>query len=371
MRGIPVKIRNILFVLIIFILIVPIFQNKFNFVELLPLKGAITSSQKEHFSVKGWLSGDFQLKEEHFLNETFGFRSFFIRVNNQIAFSLFNKAKANGVLIGKQNYLYEESYIKAYFGMDFIGFDSTFHRIQRLAFIQDTLKKLNKSLILVFAVGKGSFYPEFFPEKYISKRSITNYENHIKQAQRAGLNYIDFNKYFLENKYKTKYPLFPQYGIHWSSYGMCLVADSIIRYIEKLRNIDMPNLYWNDVELSDPKESDYDIADGMNLEFKLKTFKMAYPRVLVQTDSGKIKPTIMVIADSYYWGIFGNGFTKAFSKNQFWFYNKQVYPNVLETSQIDLKDEILKQDVIIIMATEPTLPSLGWGFIERTYDLFK
>jgi hypothetical protein len=35
-------------------------------------------------------------------------------MNNQLAFSLFNKAKANGAVVGKENYLYEENYIKAY-----------------------------------------------------------------------------------------------------------------------------------------------------------------------------------------------------------------------------------------------------------------
>jgi hypothetical protein len=34
---------------------------------------------------------------------------------NQFAFHLFNKAKANGVIIGKENYLYEEKYINFYY----------------------------------------------------------------------------------------------------------------------------------------------------------------------------------------------------------------------------------------------------------------
>ncbi len=373
MRDTSVKLRSTIFAIILIVLIFPILQSKFNIVKLNPLRGALAPPQKEYISVHGWLSGDYQLKEEQYLNETFGFRSLFIRINNQIAFTLFHKAKANGVIIGKDNYLFEENYIRAYYGQDFIGFDSIYHRIKRLEFIQDTLKKLNKSLIIVFAPGKGSFYPEYFPENYISKRNITNYECHVKLAEKSGLNYIDFYKYFLDIKSKSGYPLYPQYGIHWSSYGMGVAADSMIRYIEKLRNIDMPNLYWKDVEMSDPKESDYDVADGMNLIFRLKSYKMAYPHILIQPDSGKVKPSVIVIADSYYWGIFNNGFTDAFSNNQFWFYNKMIYNEEtnLKTSRVDLNDEIFNHDIIIIMATETSLVSLGWGFIENTYDLFK
>lgn len=376
MKDIKVKIQEGLLLLILLLLIIPYIQGKFDFVKLEPLKGAITQPEKRYFNSADWFSGEYQVQEEKYINETFGFRSLFIRINNQLAFSLFNKAKANGVIIGKQNYLYEENYIKSFYGTDFIGMDSVTHRMQRLKYIQDTLAKLNKNIILVFAAGKGSFYPEYFPEKYKIKNGITNYETHVELAQKMGLNYIDFNKYFIENKHKSKYPLYPQYGIHWSYYGMCLAADSIVRFIEKARNIDMPNLYWNDVEMADPKETDYDIADGMNILLTLKSFKMAYPHIQFQSDSGKTKPSVLVISDSFYWGMFGSGIiTKSFSDNHFWFYNKEVYPSnnqsLLETSQLNLKEEIAKHDVIIIMATEATLPGFGWGFIENTYDLFK
>lgn len=368
-------IKGCLFCIILGLLLIPLIQNKFEFVKLTPLKGAIVQPEKKYINAKDWFSGDYQLQEEKYLNETFGFRNLFIRINNQIAFSLFNKAKANGVIIGKNNYLFEENYIKAYYGTDFIGVDSITHRIERLKFIQDTLSKLNKTLIVVFAAGKGSFYPEYFPKKYVKEKGKTNYEYHVKLAKEFGLNYIDFNRYFIENKNKSKYPLYPQYGIHWSNYGACIAADSMIKYIEKVRDIDMPDLYWNEVETADARESDYDIADGMNLNFKLKSFKMAYPVIQIQSDSGKIKPSAIVIADSYYWLMFGNTFSRALSDNQFWFYNKQVYPeyykNGLETSQVNLKDEIQKHDIFIILATEASLPELGWGFIENTYDLFK
>lgn len=368
-------IKGLLFCVILGLLLVPLIQNKFEFIKLTPLKGAINQPEKKYITLKDWFSGDYQLQEEKYLNETFGFRNIFIRINNQIAFSLFNKAKANGVIIGKNNYLYEENYIKAYYGTDFVGVDSITHRIEKLRFVQDTLSKMNKTLMVVFAPGKGSFYPEYFPKEYMKEKGPTNYECYIKLAKEHGLNYIDFNKYFLEHKGKSKYPLYPQYGIHWSNYGACLAADSMVKYIENIRKIDMPNLYWNEVEIADAKESDYDIGDGMNLLVYLKSNKMAYPIVKIQPDEGKIKPSAIVVADSYYWLMFGNTFSRTLSDNQFWFYNKQVYPewyqNGLETSQVNLKDEIQKHDVIIIMATEASLPKLGWGFIENTYNLFK
>jgi hypothetical protein len=155
---------------------------------------------------------------------------------------------------------------------------------------------------------------------------------------------------------------------------MSRVADSLIKYIEKARQIDMPDIYWNEITLSQPLDTDYDIADGMNILFRLKSFDMAYPKVKFESDSGKVKPSVLVISDSFYWGIFNMGISKVFSNDHFWFYNKQIYPDSfkepLSTDQINLIEEINKHDVIIIMASETTLPGLGWGFIEQAFNSY-
>lgn len=369
------KTRGFLFIFILVLLVVPFIQSKFNIIKLTPLAGAITEPEQKHFNAKDWFSGVYQEQTEKYLNSTFGFRSSFIRINNQVLFSLFNQAKARGVIVGKSNYLYEENYIKAYYGTDFIGYDSILHRMQRVKYIQDTLTKLDKNIILVFAAGKGSFYPEYFPDNYKTQKKTTNLEIHVELAEQLGIPYIDFNTFFIENKNASQYPLYPQYGIHWSYYGMCLAADSIIRFIEQARDIDMPNLYWDKVNISQPKGDDYDIGKGMNLIFKPKSFKMAYPRVRFESDSVKTKPSVLVVSDSYYWGMYNFGISKAFANSHFWFYNKQIYPDSyqspLETGQVEVKNEIDKHDVIIIMATEATLPGFGWGFIENVYNSFK
>ncbi len=374
MKNIFQIFKQFLFAIVLLILVIPVIQTKFTLIKVLPLKGAITSENNSHFTVKSWLSGDYQKQKEVYLNESFGFRNIFVRLNNQIAFTLFNKAKANGVIIGKKNYLYEQNYINAYYGRDFNGEDSIISKIVKLKFIQDTLAKLNKNLIIILAPGKGTFFPEYFPDELKSTPRKSNYQYYAELTHTYSLNCIDFNKYFVENKAKSKYPLFPQHGIHWSDYGSAIAADSIIRYIENLRGISMPHLYWNDIEIADSRESDNDIEEGMNLLFKLKQQKMAYPKLLFESDSLKTKPSALVIADSFFWQIYGRGITTLFSKCHFWFCGRQIYPESFEKSltsdQIDLKSEIEKHDIIIIMATEANLRNFGWEFIDKASDKF-
>jgi len=338
------------------------------------LKGAIVAADKPILSVKGWFDAEYQEKMETYLNESFGLRNYFVRFNNQIAFSLFRKARANGVIIGKQNYLYEENYIKAYYGEDFIGEDSIMRQLQRFKYLQDTLQKLNKHLVMILAAGKGSFYPEFFPEKYKTVKGKTNYEYYARYAREYGVNCIDFNRYFLENKSVSLYPLYPRYGIHWSYYGAFKVIDSLIRYTGEIVDYHFAEVSLKEIKWDSANDTDYDIADGMNLFFELERPQMAYPQFTITRDTSHPGPSLLVISDSFYWVLYGIGIAKAFSKDHFWFYNKEIFPESFtsptDTWNTSLRDEIAKHDMIIIMATEATLPSFGWGFIEDAFEVF-
>lgn len=370
------RIKKFLFSSLLIVLIFPLIQSRLSIIRLSPLKGAITLTPDTSLSWEGWISGGgYQQQKEKYLNEAFGLRNFFIRLNNQLAFNLFNKALANGVIIGKQNYLYEENYIKAYYGTDFTGTDSIARRVTRLQSIHKELAAMGKHLLLILAPGKGSFYPEYIPEEYRKEKDSTNYECYSKLISRSGLPVIDFKRYFEHSKQHSPYPLYPQYGIHWSNYGMCMVADSIIKHIERLRGIDMANFRWNHVEMDQPRDGDYDVADGMNILLKLESFPMAYPRLELESDSNKAKPSVLVISDSFYWGMFNFGIARSFGEHHFWYYNNEIFPDHYEkpthVSDVNLKDELSKYDVIILISTDANLPKLGWGFVESACKALK
>jgi hypothetical protein len=359
---------------IIFVLVFPMIQKHTGIVHEIGLKGAIVKAPKPDLSIRAWFDAEYQEKMETYLNESFGLRDYFVRINNQIAFTFFRKAKANGVIIGKQNYLFEENYIKAYYGDDFVGADSILHQVQRFKYVQDTLQKLNKQLVMILAAGKGSFYPEYFPERYKTTKKRTNYEYYAKYALENGVNCIDFNRYFLENKNISLYPLYPKHGIHWSYYGACLVADSLIRYLEEKVGYHFADVSLNEIKWKKETDVDYDIADGMNLIFKLRRPEMAYPQISFTRDTNLTGPSVLVISDSFYWILYNMGLSEAFSKDHFWFYNKEIYPESFtspaDTRNTSLRSEIVRHDVIVILATEATLPSFGWGFIEDAFEVF-
>ncbi len=367
------KIIRYLFAVIFILLFIPILQMQFSVVNVKPLNGAIKSVEKPNLNLSSWFSEDFQSQTEKYLNQIFGFRNLFVRLNNQVNYSLFNIAQAKGVIVGKENYLYEESYINAYYGNDFIGEDDIIDQMIKLRSIQDSLKLKHIDIILVFAPGKGSFYNEYIPDRYHTLKGITNHQLYVKEAKSLGINHIDFSTWFINKKDSSKYHLYPKTGIHWSYYGANIAADSLVSYIEELRNIDMPDMVWDSIETKNELFGvDNDIEQGMNLLASISNFDMPYPKIRIDQEN-KTKPKAIIIADSYYWQLHNAGYSKSlFDQGEFWFYNNQVYPprnkDGTKVKDLNLLDEIYQRDVVILMCTEPFLKRQFWGFIDNCYD---
>ncbi len=371
-------VKNILFVCMMFLLFLPMIQQITKFLDEKPLNGSFSISEDPTFSLSTWFDGVYQTEKQDYLNQSFGFRSFFVRTYNQMQYSLYKQARANGVILGKDGYLYEENYIKAHLGRDFIGEREIAEKIEKLKKLEDTLTSKGISLVVLFAPGKGSFYPEFIPESYNpAYRTITNYEVYREQILKKDIRFLDFNDWFRKMKSSSPHPLFPKNGIHWSKYGEVLAADSMIKYINSIqKDKTIPELVIGDIEVSDEmRDSDEDIEQGMNLLFNMEDLTMGYPQFHVRIDENVNNPKVLTVADSYFWGMFNWGMSRdAFNEGQFWFYNVQIYPDSYETpinvEDISIVDEVEKNDVVILISTDANLYKFAFGFIDQLYDAY-
>jgi len=372
------SLKYILFVFIIVGMLVPGFQKAFHYFEVKPLHGDFKLSQKPEISTSSWLAGSFQTQYDAFLEQHIGFRSFLVRLNNQIDYSFYRKANAEGVVIGKEDFLYEYDYIRAFTGIDFVGGKYINEKLNRLKFIQEYLKdSLDIDLVLVFEPGKASFYPEYIPDSYLEERSPgTNYSTYLKTAQHLNIKHIDLNNYFLNLNATSIYPMFPKYGTHWSIYGMSFAADTLLKTVEQTRKIELRTVTHDSIFVSTvPLKTDDDVEKPMNLLFSLPAVDLAYPVFEFDEDSIKDQPMVLAVADSYYWNIFNTRIPqRVFANEAFWYFNARVYPDFYDSptfvKDLDLKTEIEKQDVIFLMVTERFLYKFDWGFVDDVYKLY-
>lgn len=369
--------RYILFGIIMLLLILPYIQKEFKLFNPKPLKGSFELAEKPNLSTEGIFNEEYQNELNNYIEDHIGFRPLLVRLNNQIAFTLFDTAVANWVLVGKNNYLYETNYIRGYLGRDFLGKDSLNDITALIKCIQDTLDKYGVKLVLAFAPGKASYYPEYIPEKFNPDiKTLSNYKYYIQRCNELGINCIDFNDWFVNMKDTVGYPLVPKCGIHWSTYGVNIALDSLMKYFEHLKKENFYNISWDSSMITeDYEDTDYDVAEGMNLLFRIDQGPMAYPYSHVVPDSGARKADVVFIADSFYWNIFGLPLSrKLFHNHSFWYYYKQVinpkYKGNKKMSELDLAGELINKDFIVVLASETNLYRYGFGFFEAAAALF-
>lgn len=371
-------ILNIAFGFILIMMVVPGIQLIFNLFHEKPLNGAFKLAEKPLFNMMNWKSGEFQENSERYLKDNSGFRNFLVRLQNQVDYSLFRQANAEGAVVGKNKQLYEYDYIRSWLAIDYPGDSFIEKKLQRTKYVQDYLKREKGiDLVVVLEPGKASFYPEYIPSMYTDQKTgPSTYELYRQKATELGIDFIDLQQYFLKLKSGSEFPLFPRYGTHWSVYGMHFAADSLLRLIESRRKITLTGVRVNSTETSrKPRDTDDDVLKTMNLLFPLKGEKLAYPQYSIDTAHPGDKPMVLVVADSYYWNIFNTRIPKyVFANQAFWYFNTAVYPeNYIKpayTKDLDLRREVEKQNVIFLMVTERFVHKFDWNFIDKLYALY-
>ncbi|HNS16372.1 MAG TPA: hypothetical protein PKH94_06470 [Bacteroidales bacterium] len=364
--------------LILFLLFIPFVQNQLHIFPIRPLNGDFILPEKPALQKSGWLSGDFQAKYNPYLEQCLGLHNSLVRLHNQIDFTLFKKVHAEGVVIGRHNVLHEQDYIRAWTGEDFIGSTTWDKKLGRLKFVQDHLKKTyGIDLVPVLEPSKARFSPETLPEGPAErKKEPSNYTYIVKKLNELNIRFLDLNACYLALKDTSRYDLYPRYGVHWSVYGMTLMADTMVKYIERMRQIDMPDFSVERIIVSDSlRDTDYDAAKPLNLLFELPHGPMAYPVIRFEDRKGKTRPDVLVEGDSYYWNIYNARIPDhCFNNHAFWYFNALVYPDSYDdstfTADLDIRAEVEKKDVILIMSTERFLFKYDWGFTDALFEAY-
>ncbi len=361
--------KKLIFIVLIFCLVTPVIQEKCKIFKLRELDGVEITTVKPEFSWSSWMKGDFQNQFNEYTDENFGLRNFFIRFYNQLDFSIFSKTHAD-VIVGKKGYLFQSSYTNEIIGKDFEGDSAMDVRIKKLKRIQDYLERKNTLLVTIEAPCKSDYFKEYLPDYYKNKATDRrNYNLLNKYAAKENINIIDLNKWVLQLKDTSRYPLFPQRGIHWSYYCMALCADSIKKYIEIEKNIHLRNFSWT-LDVSDSlRGTDYDLGNLLNIYRKLPSDAMAYPKYSFGNEDGVSKPKILVIADSFYWTVFNDGiFKNIFGKETFFYYLASVFPQENAQSgnvaDLNLLKEVEDYDVVLLLQSSGNYGKPGLGFIE-------
>jgi hypothetical protein len=362
---------KIIYGLMLMVMLLPLMQSVYPLITEKPLKGTYTPIAKPSFSWTAFDSLVYQEKLEQYASEQFGFRNSVLRIRNQFYFSVFNESPNQLYYVRDDGYLFERLYVEEYYGNNFVG-DSTLRTLaSSIKLLQDSLMAHHKLLITVIAPS-----PAFFNSEYLSpmldhdpQQTKTNYASFVKLAADAKLNCIDANKWFMELKGKTPYPLYSKHGSHWTIYGATLAFDSIYALIRDNGYEGLSVQRAANAMNSAMGRSENDIPPVCNLLFNQLPQPIYYPDSnLLQHPAKKI--SVLTIGDSYYGTIVRTGMPSYyFTSPDYWFYNSlELQPHekydTIKRGKSFLKNELDTHDVFILMVTPHNIPNCGWGFIQ-------
>jgi len=365
-----------LFIIMLFLLSVFAVQMKTGMIHSKGLEGFVPKDSLPSFTNESWMNGTYQSTYSNHINNTLGFRSDLVRLYNQIDFSLFRIPHANKIVVGKKDYLIAQQYIEASLGYDFAGKDVIDRSVELMKALQDTLEQTAKVHFLVlFVPDKGTFYPEAIPGRYLKKKQpLTNYAYYVERCKAAGVNFIDYNAWFLKMKDTSRFILYPKTGIHWSTYGSTLAIDSLMNYLRLKFGLNIPKLGIDSISMSrTAKYEDDDIGRTLNLIRPVSYPPLAYPAFHFVADTTKPKPRALFVGDSFYWQLYYTGFIDhMFSNKEFWYYNKDVYPETFNapksTNQLNYIKEVLSQDLVVLIQTNAGYGNVGYGFVQQAWQ---
>ena len=368
--------KKLLFIMVLVLLCAFAVQKKTGLIHSKGLEGFVPKDSLPSFTNESWMNGTFQSAYSNHINSNLGFRSDLVRLYNQADFSLFGIPHANKIVIGKKDYLIAQQYIEASLGYDFAGKGRIDRTVELMKALQDKLEQTYKVHFLVlFVPDKGTFYPEIIPGRYLKKKQpLTNYAYYVERCKAAGVNFIDYNAWFLKMKDTSKYMLYPKTGIHWSTYGSTLAIDSMMSFLKLKFGMNIPKLSIDSISMSRvAKYEDDDIGRTLNLIRPVSYPPMAYPAFHFIADTTKPKPRALFVGDSFYWQLYYPGFIDhMFSNREFWYYNKDVYPETFDapksTDQLNYIRDVLSQDLVVLIQTNAGYGNVGYGFVQQTWQ---
>lgn len=372
--------KVILFSLTALLLLISLIQKQFSIIHFKSLEGVVEEVKKPELSFASFRDGSFQSQAEQHLKQQFGCREPLIRFYNQYLWDFYGKSNATlwQIAIGKDGWIYEPWFVRDHYegrGYEF-AWDSAFmmekfeEETFRIYQLQHILEQYGTHLFVCLLPGKDLIYPEYLPDndKYFKEKTITARDYFGPKFKEMGINHVNVEQWFLQMKDTASFDLFPQTGTHWSNIASLYVADSVIRYMEKLGGMNIRNIRIGKPEIGMTKEPDDDLEGLMNLMRPLRENYNQYASVEPDGDTTASKPKIIVIGDSFYWNIVKQlPMSDIFSVYPYWYYNSTIYYDDLHqsTKDINLIEELLTADFVILSYCSVQQYELGNGFMKK------
>lgn len=340
------------------------------------LVGVANSTQEPGKSLQGFLDGSYQSSYEQWLNSSLIPRGVYIKLYNQIRYSLFDLG--SDWIIGKNKDIIGLDYINEYLSLG-QAYDFSLPEnqqamqtyISHLESVQKKLEKIGKYFLIYSTPSKAEYYPENIPEKYWLQRP----ENGMRGIDlfrlliaETDVNYLDTKTIIDQHR---EYPLFYTTGIHWARPIEQEVSNEIFKKLEEISGKNIRDLELMDIRTSEtPYWRDSDVFQLQNLYEKesgqtyyeygvAPIYSDTYDKLNILMQGGSFSEGL----EHDYHSFFPNETYIYLNYNQYVVENGNWQP-ISGWEGIDLAGYLDQADYVVIEVNDCVLPMYSNGFVE-------
>jgi alginate O-acetyltransferase complex protein AlgJ len=335
-----------------------------------------------NISPESLINGKYQDQFSKWFAQNIGLRTFFIRMCNQLYYTLFRTSYMykNNIVIGNDEQLYERVYIDEYCGRSQLLTDDKMEQaVEQIAECQRLFANRGIQFMVLITPSKAYTYPEYIPDCFRCQpeRNRQGYERVLELFAKHGVHVLDCQQLMIQAKARSGIPLFPRGGTHWNQYAVYLAANAVAEYAESLLAVRLARLDMVSVTMVSPREMvfDLDLAWLLNLQWPPYDFKSPKLELVENSSPQCVRPKVTVVGGSFNWDLLA-----MLHKHQvlgqidfFYYYSLELrtYPEDTQRQTnfnpetIDWDREFLHSDLVILELNEVALGMLHSQFVDE------
>lgn len=326
--------------------------------------------------LSGIMDGTWQTEAENALNDQLVLRSWLIPLRNQISYSVFHTSAHDNIVLGKENYLYEENYIlKELQITPSVSDEEMDLLVNRLTLLKDRLASCGKTLFVFITPSKAHIYPEYIPDSYISlapeEPDTSTYSKLLSRLGESSIPYYDSVPFVLSEKDSAEYSVYPTTGVHWSRVEGFAVTQKLMDSMEEQLDINLPEfeLSWNITPTA--IEPDRDAEQLLNLFHGEETVYYA-PGVTI-TDAEKDSLSVLARGGSFMGTSIYHMMDFRFFDSTYYMENTQLIDQgqistFTSYEELPIAQQIEQADIILLEVNEEAIDRMSFGFIEYVLE---
>ena len=238
-------------------------------------------------------SDKFTSSLDAYVNDNFGFRKLFIRLNNFLDLKLLGTSSNKRVILGNSDFLFGlpdwDSFIHAHTKHTD---QQVLEAAQKIKALQDRLKLRGIEFLFVMAPNKGTIYKEHFRQRGYFLHPVSEGDRWTKALNAAGVNQLEMVPDIL--KAKSERLIYYKGDHHWNKYAGLIATQRISDALALKLGMSPPALTVTGAQTDDTEKT-----GGGSLDELLGVKKVRVNQQPVFTVSGKLLPPGVVFGDSF------------------------------------------------------------------------